>query len=70
MAFPSCHTFNAMKSHKVKDAQARVERAQLKRDSVSRKMCAGSESVSAKLLAEWDSEVEAAKADLDRLLSA
>ena len=59
-----------MKAQKIKDAQARIERVQLKRDSVSRKLCAGSESVSAKLLAEWDSEVEAAKADLDRLLSA
>lgn len=59
-----------MKAQKIKDAQARVELAQLKRDSVSRKLGAGSESVSAKLLAEWDSEVEAAKADLDRLLSA
>lgn len=59
-----------MKAQKIKDAQTRVERAQLKRDSVSRKLSVGSESVSAKLLAEWDSEVEAAKADLDRLLSA
>lgn len=58
-----------MKAQRIKDAQARVDRAQLKRDSVSRKVCAGSESVSAKLLAEWDREVEAAKADLDRLLS-
>lgn len=59
-----------MKAQKIKAAQARVERAQLKRDSVSRKLCAGSESVSAKLLAGWGSEVEVAKADLDRLLSA
>lgn len=58
-----------MKAQKIKDAQAHVEQAQLKRDSVSRKLCAGSESVSANLLAEWDGEVEAAKADLDRLLS-
>lgn len=59
-----------MKAQKIKDAQARIERVQLKRDSVSRKLCTGSESVSAKLLAEWEGEVEAAKADLDRLLSA
>ncbi len=59
-----------MKAQKIKDAQARVECAELKRDGVSRKLCAGSESVSAKLLAEWDSEVEAAKAELDKLLSA
>jgi hypothetical protein len=46
----------------VKEALFRLESAQAKRDSVSRKLCAGSVAVSVEDLARWETELAAAKA--------
>lgn len=51
----------------VKEALFRVESAQVKRDSVSRKLCAGSAAVSVNDLSRWESELVAAKAALVEL---
>ncbi len=48
----------------VKEALFRVESAQAKRDSVSRKLCAGSAAVSVEDLARWETELAAAKESL------
>lgn len=48
----------------VKDALFRVESAQAKRDSVSRKLCAGSGAVSVDDLSRWETELAAAKEGL------
>lgn len=45
----------------VKEALASIEIAQLKRDSVSRKLCAGSKAVSVELQDYWERELETAK---------
>ncbi|EKP0310264.1 TPA: hypothetical protein ACSCYS_003320 [Aeromonas veronii] len=51
----------------VKEALARLEVAQSKRDSVSRKASAGSEAVSEELLEKWEREFLEAKAALEKL---
>ena len=48
----------------VKEALFRVESAQAKRDSVSRKLCAGSAAVSVDDLSRWETELAAAKEGL------
>ncbi|MDA8384407.1 MAG: hypothetical protein M0037_15390 [Betaproteobacteria bacterium] len=45
----------------MKEALFRLESAQVKRDSVSRKLCAGSAAVSVEDLARWETELAAAK---------
>lgn len=45
----------------VKEALASIEIAQLKRDSVSRKLSVGSKAVSVELLDYWERELETAK---------
>lgn len=51
----------------VKEALARLEVAQSKRDSVSRKASTGSEAVSEELLEKWEREFLEAKAALEKL---
>lgn len=48
----------------VKEALFRLESAQAKRDSVSRKLCTGSAAVSVDDLSRWEAELAAAKAAL------
>lgn len=51
----------------VKEALFRVESAQAKRDSVSRKLCVGSAAVSVDDLSRWETELAAAKKGLEAL---
>lgn len=51
----------------VKEALFRLESAQTKRDSVSRKLCAGSAAVSVGDLSRWETELAAAKEGLAAL---
>lgn len=55
-----------MNEKMVIEAQHRVERAQLVCDSVRRKLDGGSEVVSGDMLAEWENELAAAKAELGK----
>lgn len=55
-----------MNDKKVIEAQRRVERAQLMCDSVGRKLGGGSKVVSGDMLAEWENELAAAKAELGK----
>lgn len=48
----------------VKEALFRLESAQAKRDSVSRKLCGGSSAVSVDDLSRWETELAASKAAL------
>lgn len=48
----------------VKEALFRLDSAQAKRDSVSRKLCAGSAAVSVDDLSRWETELAAAKVAL------
>lgn len=53
-----------LKRSDIKAALLRIKKAEETRDSVSRKLCAESDSVTTMDLAHWESELRAAKAEL------